>query len=81
MPYTVLIHVLNEESVVGEIDKLPDPVDQVLIVKNLRYRDGREVSYILPETTTVIYPWTRIHCVEVMPGEEEVERVITFVRE
>lgn len=81
MPYTVLIHILNEEAVVGEVDKLPEPVDQVLIVKNPRYRDGREVSYILPETTAVIYPWTRIHCVEVMPGEEEVERIVTFVRE
>ncbi len=80
MPHTVLIHILNEESVVGEIERLPEPTDQVLIVNNVRYRDGRDVSYILPETNTVIYPWTRIHCVEVMPGEEE-EEIVTFVRE
>jgi len=80
MPHTVLIHVLNEEAVVGEIEDLPEPTDQVLIVSNVRYRDGRDVSYILPETSTVLYPWARIHCVEIMPGEEE-EDIVTFIRE
>ncbi len=81
MPHTVLIHVLNEESVVGEVENLPEPSDQVLIVSNLRYRDGRDVSYILPETDTVIYPWARIHCVEIMPSEEEEKEIVTFIRE
>jgi len=81
MPYTVLIHVLNEEAIVGEIEELPDPSDQVLLVNNIRYRDGRDVSYILPETRTVVYPWTRIHCVEIMPSEEGEEEIVTFIRE
>jgi hypothetical protein len=80
MPHTVLIHVLNEEAVVGEIESIPEPTDQVLVVSNLRYRDGRDVSYILPETNTVVYPWTRIHCVEILPGEEE-EEIVSFIRE
>jgi len=80
MPHTVLIHVLNEEAVVGEIENIPEPTDQVLVVSNLRYRDGRDVSYILPETNTVVYPWTRIHCVEILPSEEE-EEIISFIRE
>jgi len=71
---------LNEEAVVGEVDNVPDPTDQVLIVNNLRYRDGRDVTYILPETKTVVYPWTRIHCVEVLPSEAD-EEVISFIRE
>jgi hypothetical protein len=80
MPHTVLIHLLNEEAVVGEIERIPEPTDQVLIVNNLRLRDGRDVSYILPETDTVVYPWTRVHCVEILPTEEERE-IIGFVRE
>jgi len=80
MPHTVLIHILNEEAVVGEIENVPEPTDQVLVVSNLRYRDGRDVSYILPETNTVVYPWTRIHCVEILTGEEE-EEIISFIRE
>ncbi len=80
MPRTVLIHVLNEEAVIGEIEHIPEPTDQVLIVSNVRYRDGRDVSYVLPETDTVIYPWTRIHCVEILPSEEE-EEIVSFIRE
>ncbi len=80
MPYTVLIHVLNEEAVVGEVDELPAPADQVLIVKHVRHRDGRQLSYVLPETDTVIYPWIRIHCLEIMPGEEK-EEIVSFIRE
>ena len=77
---TVLIHIVGEESIVGEIDSIPEPTDQVLIVNNLRLRDGRDVSYLLPETDTVVYPWTRIHCVEILPSEEE-EEIISFIRE
>jgi hypothetical protein len=80
MPHTVLIHLLNEDAVVGEIDHIPESTDQVLIASNVRLRDGRNVSYLLPETDTVIYPWTRIHCVEILPGEEE-EEIVSFVRE
>ena len=80
MPHSVLIHITGEEAVVGEIDSLPDPTDQVLIVSGVRYRDGRHVSYVLPETNVVIWPWARIHCVEIMPGDEE-EEIVSFIRE
>jgi hypothetical protein len=80
MPYTVLLHILNEDSVVGEVDELPEPGEQYLILRNPRLRDGREVSYLLPETNTVLYPWNRIHCIEIMPTESD-EQVITFIRE
>lgn len=80
MPHTVLIHILNEEAVVGEIERIPEPTDQVLIVNSVRHRDGRDVSYVLPETDTVVYPWARIHCIEILPGEEE-EEIVSFIRE
>ncbi len=80
MAHTVLVHILNEEAVVGEIERIPEPTDRVLILHNVRYRDGREVTYLLSETDTVIYPWERIHCIEILPSESE-EEVISFIRE
>lgn len=80
MSHTVMIHLLNEDAVVAEIERMPEPGDQVLIVSNLRLRDGRDVSYVLPETNTVVYPWTRIHCLEILPSDKE-EKIVGFVRE
>jgi len=80
MAHTVLVHILNEQAVVGEVERIPEPADQVLILHNVRHRDGREVSYLLPETDTVVYPWERIHCVEVLPSESA-EDVVSFIRE
>jgi len=81
MPMTVLIHMLNEDPIVAEIEELPNPEDQFLACENPRRRDGRDVSYLVPEIRTLLLPWHRIHCVEILPSEEEEEEIITFVRE
>ena len=80
MPLTVLLHIQNEDSVIGEIEELPDPTSGYIQVFSPRLRDGREVTYLLPETNSVIYPWTRIHCVEILPTEDD-EQIVTFIRE
>ncbi len=80
MAHTVLVHILGEDSVVGELEEFPSPSDQFLVLRSPRLRDGREVSYLLPEVNTVLYPWARIHCVEIMPAETD-EQIITFIRE
>lgn len=80
MPMTVLIHMLNEDPIVAEIDRVPDPSDQFLVCENPRRRDGKDITYLLPEVKSLLVPWSRIHCVEVLPGAEE-EKIVTFVRE
>lgn len=80
MPLTVIVHILNEEPVVAELEELPDPQDQILICINPRLRDGRDVPYVLQEVRSLVYPWHRIQCVEILPGAEE-EKVVTIVRE
>ncbi len=80
MAHTVLIHLLNEEPVVAEMERLPEPSDQVLIASNVRRRDGREVPFLLPEAGLVIFPYSRIQCVEVMTTEGE-EEIVSFIRE
>ena len=80
MAHTILIHVMNEDAIVGEIDELPDQNAPFLKVSSPRLRDGRDVSYFLPDTNIVLIPWTRIHSIEIMPTEGE-EKLVTFVRE
>ena len=77
---SVIIHILNEDPVLGEVDQLPEPADNLVLVKNPRRRDGKDISYIDLNVSMVIWPVSRLSFIEVMPGQEE-EEIITFVRE
>ena len=76
----VIVHVQNEDPVVGEMDSLPGPSDVTVTLKNPRRRDGKDLPYLDPSVTTVVWPMTRINFIEVMPGRDE-EEIITQVRE
>ncbi|HEY57895.1 MAG TPA: hypothetical protein G4O04_05080 [Anaerolineae bacterium] len=77
---TLLLHLPNEEPIVGEVDDLPSPQDTLIVLKNPRRRDGKDVHYIEPEVTTVLFPINRVTLIEVLPSLEEQE-IIGFVRE
>lgn len=77
---TLVLHIQNEEAVVGEVDKLPGATDTLIYLKNARRRDGNEVPYIDRDATMVIYTFSRIHFIEIM-GEGEEEKIISHVRE
>ncbi len=77
---SVIVHIQNEEAVLGEMDELPAGSDNVIILNHPRRRDGKDLSYLDASVTMVIWPVSRINYIEVMPGEQE-EEIITFVRE
>ena len=81
MPISVILHISGEEPIIGEIDEMPIPSDNILIVKNPRKRDGKDLSYIAAdEINSVVWPWDKINFLEILPTEEE-EEIIGFVRE
>lgn len=76
----VIVHIQNEDPVVGEMDSLPGTTDVTITIKNPRRRDGKDLPYLDPSVTTVVWPMGRVNFIEVMPGKEE-EEIITQVRE
>jgi hypothetical protein len=80
MTYTLVIHVMNEEAVVAEIEDLPEPDATLITVKNPRRMDGKDLHYLNESVVTVIWPINRINFIEVLPTKEE-EEIIGFVRE
>jgi len=80
MSISIIMHLMNEDPVVGEMEKLPAPEDQVVIINNPRLKDGKDLHYLEAEVTTMIVPWHRITFIEIVPSAE-IEEVITFVRE
>ncbi|HLB45598.1 MAG TPA: hypothetical protein VJL59_01100 [Anaerolineales bacterium] len=80
MSITLLLHINNEDPILCEVDHMPTLTDVVIIGRNPRRRDGKDIPNIQPNVTTVIWPINRLVFVEIMPTDEE-EKVISFVRE
>ncbi len=80
MTYMVILHILNADPVVGEVDELPNPADTMIVLNNPHMRDGKDVPYLAESATTVFWPVDKLNFIEVLAGKEE-EEIIGFVRE
>jgi hypothetical protein len=80
MPYTVIVHIVNEDPVLAEVEELPAANDTIITLKNPRRRDGKDIHYLQNDVISVIWPVNQISFIEVLPGEGE-EKIIGFVRE
>lgn len=80
MAYHIILHVAGEISIAGEIEELPKPTDNLLIVLNPRTREGKDLHYIEANVSKVIWPINKLTLIEVLEGEEE-DKIIGFVRE
>jgi hypothetical protein len=80
MAITIILHLQNEEAVVGEIGDMPGAADTLLTVSNPRRIDGKELPYVSENVVTVIWPVHRLNFIEILPTKEE-EEIIGFVRE
>lgn len=80
MAYSVILHLVGEASILGEIEELPKPSDTIITVTNPRLRDGKDIHYLEQNVVKVIWPFAKITLIEVLESEEE-ENLIGFVRE
>jgi hypothetical protein len=80
MAYSVILHISGEPSILGEVDELPKPTDNLIIVSNPRLRDGKDIHYLEHNVVKVMWPVDRITLIEILESEDE-ENLIGFVRE
>jgi hypothetical protein len=80
MPYSIILHISGETSVAGEIEELPKPTDNMIVVMNPRQKDGKDLHYIDHNVVRVIWPLAKVSFIEILEGTEE-EKIIGFVRE
>jgi hypothetical protein len=77
---SVLVHLQNEDPVMGEMETLPGLADTLILVKNPRRRDGKDLHYLEQNVAYVMWPVSRVNFIEVIPTGEE-EEIISFIRE
>jgi len=80
MPYTIILHIAGEASVAGEIEDLPKPTDNIIVVTHPRQKDGKDLHYIDQSVSKVIWPLAKVSFIEILENAEE-EKIIGFVRE
>ncbi|MCJ7624465.1 MAG: hypothetical protein MUO76_13250 [Anaerolineaceae bacterium] len=76
---TIKVHIANEDPIIGEVEALPDPKDVTLLVQNPRRRDGKELSFLEDNVSSVIWPIHKINFIQIYSGEQE--DIISHVRE
>ncbi|MDT8305647.1 MAG: hypothetical protein RRC07_06900 [Anaerolineae bacterium] len=80
MSISAIVHIVNEEPILCELEELPRPEAQSILMLNPRRRDGKDLRFLEEDVATVIVPWHRVTFIQVLPSTE-VEEVIGFVRE
>lgn len=80
MALQVLIHIANEDPILAEMERLPASTDTCITALNPRARDNKDLRYLAPSVTQVIWPMSRVTFIEVLPSSEE-EKIVGFVRE
>lgn len=80
MRQSIILHLLEGDSLVCEVDELPDPTHQFMIIHNPRRRDGRTLPDLSEGVGTLLIPWSRVDYVQILPVTD-VENVVGFVRE
>jgi len=79
--YEVVIHLNNEDPVLADMDKMPDPTHLSVTFTNPRRRDGKPLPYVTEGAQYFVFPWSRISFIEVMGGEEAEKEIEEFFRE
>ena len=80
MAHTVILHINGQPSIVGEIEDLPKPSDNSIVVSNPRLRDGKDIHFLEQNVVKVIWPLVQVALIEILEDEGE-ENLIGFVRE
>jgi hypothetical protein len=72
--------VQGTDPVVGDVEEIPSPADRLIVIKNPRRVDGKDLQYLAENVITVIWPVEKLNFIEVLSTEED-EKIIGFVRE
>jgi hypothetical protein len=80
MRLSAIIHLLDEDPILGELESAPNSAAPFVTVINPRRRDGRPVPFLESNVEKVLFAWHRISYIQLLP-EIDLEQVIGFVRE
>ena len=81
MARSVIIHLVNEDPILADMEELPTASATCVMFTNPRKRDGKPAVWVTPGATSFIYAMTRINFIEIMTSDEERRNVVEFFRD
>jgi hypothetical protein len=76
MSMLAIVHLHGEDAILADLDELPDPIHNYIVLRNIRKKDGKPLSYVADGATAFLYAWNRISFIEMMgelPSSSRVE--------
>jgi len=65
-----VIHPLNDQPVVVDLEEMPSPADLAIVCRNVRTIDGKRPKFIDRTDSTFLFPYASIRFVEIYSGVE-----------
>jgi hypothetical protein len=76
MARSVIIHLINEDPVLADMEELPSASATCVYFTNPRKRDGKPVGWATPGATAFVFSMARVNFIEVMTSEEDKSKVV-----
>lgn len=61
-----IVHLQGEDAILADLDELPDPNHNYIVLRNIRKKDGKPLAYVAEGATAFLYSWNRISFIEMM---------------
>ncbi len=81
MARRVIVHLLDEDPIIAELERLPEPGDSNILILDPRRQDGKPIHYLSDKATTVIFPMHRVSSIELFGEEMAAEEEVRIYRE
>ena len=81
MAQRVIVHLADEDPIVAEMERFPEPGDTYIRVVDPRREDGKPIHYLQEGSSAVLFPMHRISSIEILTEAAAREEEITFFRE
>jgi len=76
-----ILHIQGEESILCEIEAVPQPTDNFVVIYNPTRKDGKKIPTLEDNVTSILFPWTRVAYIEMFEERSQRENVVGFFRE
>lgn len=81
MAMQVIVHVVNEEAFVAEMEDMPPQGASYIVIANPRTRENKNLQWALNGAVRFIFPLARISFIEIMMSEADREGIEPFFRD